>query len=153
MALYLVQHGKCEPKEVDPQQGISAEGRLEVERIASVASHYGIRVEEIVHSGKYRALQTADIFASVFNIPDKLRVRGGLRPLDDAVEFAINVNVGDNRMIVGHLPFLERLTSYLVAGNAEKIVFKFQNGGIVCLDQATANREWYIKWTLMPSIS
>lgn len=153
MALYLVQHGKSVTEDVDPQQGISAEGREEVERIAAVAFRYGIRVAEIVHSGKLRALQTADIFASVFEIPQKVTARSGLKPLDDAIEFAANVNAGDDRMIVGHLPFLERLTSYLVVKDAAKIIFKFQNGGIVCLDQNGANGGWYIKWTLMPNIS
>jgi phosphohistidine phosphatase len=55
-------------------------------------------------------------------------------------------------MLVGHLPFMEKLTSYLVTGNADKTVFKFQNGGIVCLEEDVAKNSWFIKWTLMPHI-
>ena len=52
MALYLVQHGKSLPKDIDPDQGISETGRAEVERIAAVAANYGIRIARIAHSGK-----------------------------------------------------------------------------------------------------
>jgi len=37
MALYLVQHGKSLPKDVDPDQGLSDEGKSEVQRIVGVA--------------------------------------------------------------------------------------------------------------------
>ncbi len=152
MALYLVQHGKSLSKEVDPQQGISEEGRADVDRIAAVARNYGIRVAEISHSGKQRALQTAEIFASAFDIPEKVTTRSGLKPLDDVVAFAATLNTRDDLMLVGHLPFMEKMTSYLITGDANKTVFKFQNGGIVCLEQSIDDRSWYIKWTLMPTI-
>ena len=54
-------------------------------------------------------------------------------------------------MLVGHLPFMEKLTSYLVTGNADKTVFKFQNGGIVCLEEDVEKNCRFIKWTLMPT--
>ena len=152
MAIYLVQHGKSLSKDIDPQQGISEEGQAEVDRIATVAREYGIKVAKICHSGKKRALQTAEIFAKAFDIEDRLVVRKGLKPLDDVAVLAESLNPGDNQMLVGHLPFMERLTSFLVAGDSENIVFKFQNGGIVCLDQSADNLSWFIKWTLMPNI-
>ena len=152
MALYLVQHGKSLPKDADPQQGISDAGRTEVERIAAVARGYDIGVAAIVHSGKKRAFQTAEIFASAFQITDNVTLRSGLNPLDEVAEFAATLDPADNLMAVGHLPFMQRLTSYLVANDAEITVFKFQNGGIVCLDRDTQGGKWYIKWTLMPNI-
>jgi phosphohistidine phosphatase len=54
-------------------------------------------------------------------------------------------------MVVGHLPFMEKLVSYLSAGLVDKRVYKFQNSGIVCLDRE--NNDWFIKWTLNPDIS
>ncbi len=61
MALYLVQHGKSLPKEIDSEQGLTDEGIADVERIAGVAKSYGIVVSSIQHSGKKRARQTAEI--------------------------------------------------------------------------------------------
>jgi phosphohistidine phosphatase len=55
-------------------------------------------------------------------------------------------------MLVGHLPFMERLAAYLVTGSWERRIIKFQNGGIVCLDKESETGGWFIKWTLMPNI-
>ena len=65
MALFLVQHGRSLPKDVDSDQGLSKEGITEVERIAKVAQNYSIHISQINHSEKTRARQTAEIFASV----------------------------------------------------------------------------------------
>jgi len=150
MALYLVQHGKNLPKEQDPDKGLSPEGRSEVERIANVAKGYSVKVAAIKHSGKKRALETAKIFADALRPVDGVQETGGIAPLDDVTKFKPNSR--DNLMLVGHLPFMERLTSYLTAGSTDKTVFKFQNGGIVCLDQEPEKQSWHIKWALMPNI-
>jgi len=39
-----------------------------------------------------------------------------------------------------------------VVGSNEKAIFKFQNGGIVCLDKESDSQSWIIKWALMPDI-
>ena len=152
MALYLVQHGKSLPKDADPEKGLSEEGQSEVEMIATVARGYGVAVTGISHSGKKRARQTAEIFASALDAQDRIAERSGLNPLDDVTAVASAVSTEDNQMLVGHLPFMERLTSHLITGSIDKPVFKFQNGGIVCLDQDPESRFWFIKWTLMPHI-
>jgi phosphohistidine phosphatase len=152
MALYLVQHGMSLPKDIDPEQGLSDTGRVEVERIAAVAANYAVQIAGIAHSGKKRALQTAAIFAAVFELKDKVVERSGLKPLDDVVRLSADLRSRDDLMLVGHLPFMEKLTSFLVTGDADKTVLKFQNGGIVCLEEDVEMNSWYIKWTLMPHI-
>jgi phosphohistidine phosphatase len=152
MALYLVQHGKSLSKDLDIHKGLSEEGSAEVKRIAEVARQYGIKVSTIFHSGKTRARQTAQIYASSLNIKNEIEETEGMKPLDDVVKFAQKIQVSENVMFVGHLPFLEKLTSYLVVGSGEKPIFKFQNGGIVCLDKEPDSQSWIIKWTLMPNI-
>jgi len=59
MALYLIQHGKSLPKDQDPDQGLSAEGIAETQRISNAAKDYGVAVSQIRHSVKTRARQTA----------------------------------------------------------------------------------------------
>lgn len=152
MSLFLVQHGKAFSAEIDPERGLSDEGIAEVERIASTAKKYGVRVSAIKHSGKKRAQQTADIFASALNPESGAEQRNGLNPIDDVIPVARDLSAKVNAMLVGHLPFMERLTSYLITGNPDRPVFKFQNGGIVCLDQDPNTQVWVIKWTLMPQI-
>ncbi|MEJ2725283.1 MAG: phosphohistidine phosphatase SixA [Deltaproteobacteria bacterium] len=149
MSLFLVQHGKSLPKEVDPEKGLSDEGKDEVKRIASLAGVYGIPVSTIKHSGKKRARETAEIFAEALSPGGGVQEMEGLAPLDDVTK--LNVKADENVMLVGHLPFMEKLTSYLIAGSPDRPqVLKFQNGGIVCLDRDTETDSWFIKWTLFP---
>jgi phosphohistidine phosphatase len=152
MALYLVQHGKNLPKDLDIHKGLSEEGIAEVKRIAEVAQHYGVRVSKIYHSGKTRARQTAQIFASFLDVKDEILETEGMKPLDDVVRLAEKIEASENIMLVGHLPFLEKLTSHLVVGSDEKPILKFQNGGIICLHKDSDSQSWIIKWTLMPHI-
>ena len=152
MTLYLVQHGISLPKDEDPQKGLSDQGSTEVNRIADTAKGYGVQVSRICHSGKTRARQTAEIFASALEPEQGIQEKVGLNPLDDVVAFAASINNADDVMLVGHLPFMERMCTYLITGNTDKPVFKFQNGGIVCMDIDADSQSWIIKWTLMPVI-
>ena len=152
MALYLVQHGRSRPKDVDPDQGLSDEGAAETKRIADVAREYNVSVSLIKQSGKKRARQTAEIFSSTLNPAGGVEEAGGLKPLDDVAAFAGTVDAAADTMLVGHLPFMERMTSYLVTGSADAPIFKFQNSGIVCLEKDPDSGSWVIVWTLMPKI-
>ena len=153
MALFLVQHGKSLPKDKDPEKGLSDQGILDVKRIADAAKKYGVNISCIKHSGKKRALQTADIFASALQPELGVQEIGGINSLDDVASFADNINSGEDLMLVGHLPFMEKLVSFLITGSIAKPVIKFQNGCIVCLDEDMDIHCWVIKWTLMPPIS
>ncbi len=153
MALFLVQHGKSLAKEMDPEKGLSEEGVSEVRRISEVAAGYGCKVDKISHSGKKRARQTAEIFESNLKPEKGVEKISGINPLDDVAAFSKTLSADDNVMLVGHLPFMERLTSYLIIGLTEPPVFKFQNGGMVCLDKLPDTQNWTIKWALMPNIS
>ena len=152
MSLYLIQHGKSLPKDKDPRKGLSQEGISETERMAQLAQNYGVRVSNITHSGKTRARQTAEIFKAALQPSGGIQEQSGLNPLDDVTVFAKTIDDTKDIMLVGHLPFMERLAAYLITGSVEKPVFKFQNSGIVCLDKDPSAESWMIKWTLMPHI-
>ena len=152
MALYLVQHGKNNPKDQDPEQQLSPRGREEAERIGRAASRAGITISSIQHSPKARARETAEIFASQLSPANGIREREGIKALDDVLAVAPELETANNLMLVGHLPFMEKLCTYLVAGYQEPTVLAFQNAGIVCLDQDEEAGNWRILWTLMPSV-
>ena len=152
MALYIVQHGISLPTEVDPEKGLSPQGREQVERIAGVAENYGVRVDRIDHSGKKRARQTAEIMAASLKPRYGCQAITGIGPLDDVAAFAPCVDFAADTMIVGHLPFLQKLTTFLITGSLSPIVFKLQNGGILCLDYMNDSASVAIKWALMPEV-
>jgi len=156
MALYLVQHGLSAPEEVDPERGLTAQGKEETERIANVAKGYGIRVGKIVHSGKKRAEQTAAIYHQALAVKAPLEAVAGIDPLDDVRPFAAGLDPGAGLMVVGHMPFMQRLVSWLTTGSEDMKVYQFQNSGIVCLEsdeEAGGKFDWFVKWTLNPNIS
>lgn len=156
MALFLVQHGVSAPKELDPEKGLTDQGKAETVRICEVAKGYGIRVAKIVHSGKKRAKQTAKIYHDILAIKPPLETVSGINPQDDVRAFAQTISAAANVMVVGHLPFLQRLVAYLTTGSADLKVYQFQNSGIVCLDASEGpdgKLDWFIKWTLNPHIT
>jgi phosphohistidine phosphatase len=151
MALYLVQHGKCLPKEIDPDQGLSPEGSADTEHTARWALDLGLKVGRILHSGKTRARQTAEILAAALRPAEGVKEASGLNPLDDVVPWN-SLNPGAGLMLVGHLPFMERLAALLVTGSQEKPVIRFQNSGIVCLDRDEGSVNWVVRWALVPKL-
>jgi phosphohistidine phosphatase len=152
MAVFLVQHGKSLPKEINAECPLSDEGRQIVEDIARTAAAYKLKVSLIHHSGKLRARETAEIMACFLKPAGGIHAVPGLNPLDDVTAAAHQLDSARNIMLVGHLPFLERLVSYLITGSPDRPVVKFQNGGIVCLDRQPDPEAWFIKWMLLPVI-
>ena len=137
---------------MDPEKGLSGEGKNVVKGIANLAGKHGLTVSAIRHSGKKRARETAEIFAQTLNPGGVVQEIEGLAPLDDVTKLGLNSK--ENLMLVGHLPFMEKLTSYLITGSTDRPpVLKFQNGGIVCIDLDRETNSWFIKWTIFPYIS
>ena len=156
MALFLVQHGISASKDTDPEKGLSDLGTEETNRIAMVAKGYEIPVQKIVHSGKKRAEQTAAIYHQALALETPMEMISGINPMDDIQIFASRIQSQENWMVIGHMPFLERLVSFLTTGSEHILVYQFQNSGIVCLDVKGGVDEamdWFIKWTLNPNIS
>ena len=152
MRLYLVQHGQAKSEELDPQRGLTEQGIQDVERLAAFLRPLSLAVQVVWHSGKTRAAQTAQILAPVPAGKPEVVQQKGLAP-NDPVEL-IEAKLGqaqNDLMIVGHLPFLDRLASKLVAGKETAKVCAFQQGGLVCLQRAEDNT-WSVCWMVIPEL-
>jgi len=93
MEVYLVQHGEAQPKSVDPARPLTERGRQDAQRVAAFATspfkraipmarRLGLEVEQIRHSGKTRAEQTAVAFGEALSPPGGVVKVAGLAPKD-----------------------------------------------------------------------
>jgi len=134
MKLYLIQHGEAKSEAEDPERSLTIKGEEEVHRVAKAAEKLDICPSKIYHSGKRRAQQTAEIIADPLNVP--IQAAQGLNPLDDIRPWVEHISKETaDLMIVGHLPFLDKLTSFLLCGDEKARLVSFHYGAIVCLEQ------------------
>lgn len=152
MKLYLVQHGQAVPKQEDPERPLSEQGRSDVRRVASRLGAAGVRVVRVWHSGKLRASETAGILAGKVCSGKQVEMIKGIKPDDPVGEFASDADVwGEDTLVVGHLPFMSRLVSLLVADDSEHELVRYTPGSVVCLERDDADR-WVISWMLAPGL-
>ena len=149
MERYLVQHGAAKSEDEDPERSLTEQGAADVERVAAFAARIGLEVHQIRHSGKRRAEQTALILDRHLSPSEGTVALSGLAPKDD-VEPIADALKKETRpvMLVGHLPFLDRLTNLLVTGKAKRSIVRFRNGGIVCL--RGEGEDWAVAWIITP---
>jgi phosphohistidine phosphatase len=65
MRLYLVQHGEAKPEEEDPAHHLTERGFADLQKVADLLRPLKLAVLAIWHSGKPRAVQTAQILAQI----------------------------------------------------------------------------------------
>ena len=151
MQIYLVQHGLAKSKEEDPARPLTPAGREEVERVARAAAVAGMRPASILHSGKTRAQQTAEIFAAHVKPAEGVRAVEGLGPRDEPHGIRERVEQADEPlMLVGHLPHLSRLAALLLADTPEREIVTFRNAGVVCLERQEGR--FAVRWILTPEL-
>ncbi len=150
MRLYLVQHGEAKSEAEDPERSLTIRGEEETRKVSGAAKRLGIRPSRIYHSGKKRAEQTAGIMAGAFDLPAQLGQ--GLNPNDDVRPWAEHISRdAEDLMIVGHLPFLEKLASFLVCGDERAKAVMFRYSAIICLEKKESGR-WAVDWVIKPEM-
>lgn len=153
MKLYLVQHATARRKEEDPSRPLSEQGWREIVKVAEYSAKYlDIHVEQILHSSKLRAKQTAEVLAEHLQPTKGAVLAQYLEPLADPKFWQRRLaQARENTIIVGHLPHLSKLTSILLTGDEAKEVVAFRMAGIVCLQRNETN-QWVLKWLITPEI-
>ncbi len=152
MYLYLVQHGKAKSKEEDPSRSLSEEGILLVRKVASFAGAMNLELDQIFHSGKKRALQTAHIIGEELKVTPASKETDGLAPMDEpGIWFDRLRDLDENIMLVSHLPYLSKLVSFILCGNREGNIVGFEMGGITCLNR-NDDGNWTIDWIIKPEM-
>jgi phosphohistidine phosphatase len=154
MQLVLVQHGEALAETVDPARPLTKPGREDVERLAAFLQQVGLRVARVVHSGKLRASDSAAILIPAVGMDATVEVmKKGLSPKDSPVYLSEAANTWqEDTLIVGHQPFMSRLTSRLVLGAEQPLIVDFTPGAALCLARRAVTGAWFIAWMVPPEL-
>jgi len=136
MKLYLVQHAEALSKETDPNRPLSEKGHRDAAKMAAFLLQAGVQVDEVVHSGKTRAEQTADVLSkSVWQGNDAIELPG-LSPNDSTDHLMHSAETaGGDLMAVGHLPFMGRMAARCLTGSEDGASVAFEPGAVLCLER------------------
>ncbi|NQW00203.1 MAG: phosphohistidine phosphatase SixA [Rhodospirillales bacterium] len=157
MHLYLVQHGDALAKTEDAMRPLSGKGRQDISRLASFLARSRLPISVVLHSGKLRAQQTALIFADVLgpgrivqDCPCAIAPNDPVTPLVNALKGELRRD--DGLMIVGHLPFMDKLVSSLLLGPEDRSCVDFETGTVVALSGEPAAADWRLDWVMKPKL-
>ena len=152
MKLYLVQHGEAKSKDEDEERPLTDQGSLDVERVAAFLKGAGIEAKKVIHSGKLRAKQTAEILQDAISSKAKPKSHDGINPNDEPDPLVEEIaKWTDDTMIVGHLPFMSGLVSLMITNEAVIPIASYEPGSVVCLEKGE-NDTWTICWMLRPEL-
>ena len=153
MTIYLVQHGKAKTKQEDPERPLNNEGIAETNTVLQFLKKQNVKVVSIIHSGKLRAENTAEILLEGLSSENGLIRMNGLNPNDD-VSMVYNFIVKQDKdyMFVGHLPFMNKLSSLLLTGSENLKLVQFKNSCIVCFKKENNEDNFTLNWMVYPEL-
>jgi phosphohistidine phosphatase len=148
MRLYLLQHGDAVTKDVDPNRPLTDKGAADIGRLASWLRKSATSVTRILHSGKLRAEQTAEILAPLLEDGGIVEARPGLSPNDSPR--ALLDSLGDEDVIVaGHMPFVSRAVSMALDLSPDHVIVAFKPGSVAVIEQ-DAEEAWRLVAFIRP---
>ncbi|MCC5832414.1 MAG: phosphohistidine phosphatase SixA [Chlamydiales bacterium] len=151
MKLYLVRHGDYLSSDIDSRQPLSQTGKEETASVARYLEECGVEIDEILHSVKARSKETAEILGKRLAPDVALNEREGLKPLDPVEPIIEEIKLYErDLMIVGHLPFMEKLLTSLLFGDEGPSPVAFTGSCVVCLEGE--NSSWTISWIVSPAL-
>ena len=154
MKLYLARHGETVPESLNPDRPLSESGIKDLQRfagrLATQTIYPSIRIKQIIHSGKTRAQQTAEIFAKALSPGCPVHVQNGLMPNDPVMQMVDMIDTWEvETLLVGHLPYLGTLLMTLV-GPSFSGESLFYPGEWVCLTREAGDILWEVSWRDKP---
>lgn len=150
MKAYLVRHAQPVNVSIDPARPLSEAGMREIEKVADhLAQRGNVRPEVIVHSGKTRARQTAEVLASRLDPPGGIREELGLSPNDEVEGWDAYLVSSPGAMLVGHMPFMGLLSCELTRGEVCGWNTEFRTAETSCFEYL-GEGDWKLLWHIAP---
>jgi len=150
MKLYLVRHGEAAESDDGGEPTLSEWGKFEVEKTGFEISHRPDHPDIIFHSGKLRAKQTAEIIRAKIDAIVPIEKMEGLKPNDSVAEIAGWAGeIKNDIMLIGHLPFMDKLAALLLKDSKEKHSISFGTACVACLERNDSD-DWNLLWYFKP---
>jgi phosphohistidine phosphatase len=162
MNIFILRHGVAvEPGtpgyESDSERPLIPKGERRLRSAGAAMEKLELSFDLILSSPFVRARQTAEIVAGELKLKKRLEFFEGLVPGGNpkALIHALNElkPAPENVLLVGHEPYLSRLISLLVSGDADAAAIEMKKGGL-CKLEAAALRHGQcarLTWLLTPS--
>lgn len=137
MRLYIVQHGDAVSKDIDSNRPLSDQGRADIQRLTKWLSIHDVQVEQIIHSGKARAKETAEILRPLLKSPGEIYESGNLAPNDSPEAFIKQLREPNkDTLAVGHMPFAARTVSQALTGAPDRQLVTFVPGSVAGIESS-----------------
>lgn len=144
-----MRHGEALSTQIDPERGLSDNGKLKIQLVATHLHDKDISFKHIYHSKKKRARETAEIMAKTLSPNAELKLHNYIKPEDDPNIILAEINSWtEDTLIASHLPFVPNLLTQLTGEDAYLTKITFETGTIVCLEK---DKGWKISWSTAPS--
>jgi len=151
MKLYLVQHADAVPKGTHPKRPLSEKGLADAVKMAAFLFEADILVDEVAHSGKVRAEETANVLSKTVWLGKAAVEMEGIGPNDGTDHLLHSAETaGGDLMVVGHMPFMAKMAARCLTGSEGGLSVAFEPGAVVCLER-TEDR-WVLNWMQRPSL-
>ncbi len=139
----------------DRDRRLSGVGRDRTRQAASGLKAIGCRPEVLISSPLRRAVETAEIVRAELGNKGNVIWSDALLPdaePDDAVQ-VLNETEVSTVMMVGHMPHLSRLVSFLLRGDETLYIpFKKAAACLLALEEEAAPGKAVLQWLLPPAV-
>ena len=159
MRILLLRHGIAEngrPGSPDSERELVPEGRKKLREVLKAAKDAGAAPDLILTSPYRRAVETAEIAASVIGYAGELVHAGALTPDASPAEVWTEIRAQkhfDEILLVGHEPLFSHLMAYLLG--APSLLVDFKKGALACVDieHFSAEPHGILRWFLTPKLA
>jgi len=151
MEIYLMQHGSALPKEQDPEEGLSPDGKASIHATGKALKKMGITLDVMLSSPKKRSKQTASIVAEEVGFPpEKIIETEKVKAMTHPEETIKTLAEYQRILIAGHLPSVAEVASFLLT-EGSKATIEFERGGCCRIDvEDLPTHSGHLKWYLIP---
>jgi len=167
MNLFILRHGLAVEPDTrhfakDSDRPLTAKGKKKVSEVAQAMLALELSFDRILTSPYVRARETAEIVADAFQARKKLELLDCLTPggsIEKLIKcLAESDGAVENVLLVGHEPFLSRLISFLLFGDAHASI-TMKKAGLcrLTIEKIEAGRcatlEWLVPAKILTGIS